>query len=68
MTTSAQAMSHPAVVETINALGQMCDERRTENAALRKAAQAAVDRWDTPLWKDVPATAEHINELREALK
>ena len=35
---------------------------------LRKAAQAVVDRWDTPLWKDVPATAEYINKLREALK
>ena len=66
--TSAQAMSHPAVVETINALGKMCDELRTENTALRTAAQAVVDRWDTPLWKDVPATAEYINELREALK
>jgi hypothetical protein len=31
---------------------------------LRKAAQAVVDRWDTPLWKDVPATAEYINTLR----
>ena len=39
-----------------------------KDAALRKAAQAVVDRWDTPLWKDVPATAEYINKLREALK
>lgn len=34
---------------------------------LRAAAQALVDRWDTPLWKDVPATAEYINALRAAL-
>lgn len=34
---------------------------------LREAAQAVVDRWDTPLWKDVPATAEYINRLRDAL-
>lgn len=34
---------------------------------LREAAQAVVDRWDTPLWKDVPATAEYINRLRSAL-
>jgi len=34
---------------------------------LREAAQAVVDRWDTPLWKDVPATAVFINELRAAL-
>ena len=66
--TSAQAMSHPTVVETINALGQMCDELRTENTALRTAAQAVIDRWDTPNWKDAPATAEYINRLREALK
>jgi len=34
---------------------------------LRAAAQAVVDRWDTPLWKDVPATAEYIGRLRAAL-
>lgn len=34
---------------------------------LRKAAQAVVDRWDTPLWKDVPATAVYISDLRAAL-
>jgi hypothetical protein len=34
---------------------------------LREAAQAVIDRWDTPLWKDVPATATYINALREAL-
>ena len=66
--TSAQAMSHSTVVETINTLGQMCDELREENKRILKAAQAVVDRWDTPLWKDVPATAEYINKLREALK
>jgi hypothetical protein len=34
---------------------------------LRQAAQAVVDRWDTPLWKDAPATADYIYALREAL-
>ena len=34
---------------------------------LREAAQAVVDRWDTPLWKNVPATALYIAALREAL-
>ena len=34
---------------------------------LREAAQAVVDRWDTPLWKDVPATAVYIADLRAAL-
>lgn len=36
--------------------------------ALAEAAQAVVARWDTPLWKDVPATADYINKLRAALR
>lgn len=28
--TSAQAMAHPTVVETVNALGQMCEELRAQ--------------------------------------
>lgn len=44
------------------------DTTTTSGAAdLRTAAQAVVDRWDTPLWKDVPATAEYIGRLRAAL-
>ena len=44
------------------------DTTPTRGAAdLRTAAQAVVDRWDTPLWKDVPATAEYIGRLRAAL-
>lgn len=35
--------------------------------ALRAAAQAVVDRWDSPLWKDLPHTGEFIARLREAL-
>ena len=34
---------------------------------LWNAAQAVIDRWDTPAWKDVPATAEYIGRLRQAL-
>lgn len=34
---------------------------------LRAAAQALVECWDTPLWKDVPHTAVFINRLRAAL-
>jgi hypothetical protein len=37
------------------------------NAALIAAAQAVVDRWDTPAWKDVEHTAVFINRLRAAL-
>lgn len=39
-------------------------EQRDE---LLAAAQAMIDRWDTPLWKDVPSTAEYINALRNAV-
>lgn len=30
-------------------------------------ASAVVDRWDTPLWKDAPATGTYIYALRDAL-
>lgn len=36
--------------------------------ALADAAQAVIDRWDSPLWKDAEPTAAVINRLREALK
>ena len=35
--------------------------------ALRKAAQAVVDRWDSPNWKDTTHTADYINALRKTL-
>jgi len=35
---------------------------------LQKAAQAVIDRWNSPSWKDQPHTAEYINELRKALE
>jgi hypothetical protein len=34
---------------------------------LLEAAKAVVERWDTPLWKDVPHTAEYIHRLRDAI-
>lgn len=34
---------------------------------LQKAAQAVIDRWNSPSWKDQPHTAEYIEELRKAL-
>jgi len=34
---------------------------------LQKAAQAVIDRWDSPNWKDQQHTAEYIAELRKAL-
>lgn len=34
---------------------------------LQKAAQAVIDRWESPSWKDQPHTAHYIAELRKAL-
>ena len=36
--------------------------------SLLAAAEAVVERWDTPLWKDAPATAGYINALRAAVE
>lgn len=37
------------------------------NQVLVEKAQAVVDRWETPLWKDAPATAGFIYDLRDAI-
>ena len=42
-------------------------EALSELAQLRAASQAVVSRWDGPKWKDLPATAEFINAMRELL-
>ncbi len=34
---------------------------------LQAAARAVIERWDSPLWKDLPATGESIAALRDAL-
>jgi hypothetical protein len=34
---------------------------------LIKAARALIERWETPLWKDAPATAGFIHALRDAV-
>ena len=34
---------------------------------LVKSAQALVDRWETPFWKDAPHTAKFIRALDDAL-
>jgi hypothetical protein len=39
-----------------------------EKSQLLTAAQAVIDRWDTPNWKDVEPTAKVISELREVLR
>lgn len=57
----------PELEATIN----MIADRRDLLAAydtLAAAAQAVVDRWDTPLWKDAEHPAEVINRLRRVLE
>jgi len=43
-----------------DALQQRCEE-------LVASASAMVERWDSPLWADLPHTAEYINALRKAI-
>lgn len=38
-----------------------------EEQALREAAQAVIERWDAPSWKETEHTAVFINRLREAI-
>jgi hypothetical protein len=38
-----------------------------ENARLRKAAQAVIERWETPTWKEAEPTAAVIYRLRDVL-
>ena len=37
------------------------------NSELLNAAMDVIERWDSPLWKDLPATAEYIERLRQAV-
>ena len=46
--------------ETVNALQERHDE-------LLSAAKEVIERWDSPLWKDLPPTAEVIARLRDAV-
>ena len=35
---------------------------------IEAAAIALIERWETPLWKDVPHTGNYIHALRDALQ
>jgi hypothetical protein len=45
---------------------QIC-EMAAQLSKLRETAQSVVDRWETPLWKDVEPTAACIYRLRDSL-
>ena len=38
------------------------------NEKLLEAAKVVIERWDSPLWKDLPHTGEFIHKLREAVE
>ena len=40
---------------------------RGQKVTLLTASQAVIDRWHTPAWKDVPATAGYIQQLEHAV-
>jgi len=43
------------------------ERQAAEIERLREAAQAVIDRWEAPRWKDVPATAVFIANLKATL-
>jgi len=55
-------------IETQNTFAlALLEKPEREVARLRAAAQAVVDRWETPLWKEAEPTAAVIYRLRDAL-
>ena len=44
-----------------------CDALQERIDSLLTTGNAVVERWDSPLWKDLPHTGEFIHALREAL-
>lgn len=43
------------------------DAAEAKRAAVREAAQAVIDRWETPNWKEAEPTADVIARLRNAI-
>ena len=44
-----------------------CDALQERIDSLLTTGNAVVERWDSPLWKDLPHTGEFIHALREAI-
>jgi len=56
-----------AAKAAIKVLQRELAEAREQRDALAEAAQAVVDRWDAPTWKELEPTAKFMNALRNAL-
>jgi hypothetical protein len=54
--------------QEIESLRAQLASAQAEKKELVQAAQAVVDRWHTPLWKDAPATATYIQNLEAILR
>ena len=64
-TEQGDEVAHIAVKSALHAHRREADALLiAASPLLLAAAQAVVARWDTPLWKDAPATATYINALR----
>jgi hypothetical protein len=61
---AAQADYEATILAALE-LANPLDDPRVK--ALVEAGKAVVDRWDSPLWKDLPHTGESISDLRAAL-
>jgi len=60
--------SHAANLDIIfDSLYDRLEETKRENERLRDAAQAVIERWESPAWKDSEPTAEVIYRLRDTL-
>ena len=55
--------SESGIVELLQLVQSNNEPNNTE---LLSAAKAVIERWDSPLWKDLPHTGEFINRLRKA--
>lgn len=55
-------------MNTLEKLTAERDHLRFANAAIVKAAINVIDRWESPLWKDQPATAQFIHALRKSIE
>jgi hypothetical protein len=67
----ALSQAHRMRVTPIDQLQAMAEARQGSGepvAEVIAAAQDVIDRWDSPLWKDVAPTAEYIGRLRAAVE
>ena len=56
-----------AMREDNKRLADVAQALESKLEGLIDAAQAVIDRWETPMWKDVPPTADYIYRLRDAV-